>query len=161
MAQRTKKTSRRQTEVRRRWQDLKETNQQKDRGPWKRKDRRRAASQTIRQRLRMVQAYRACRAKGLDEATAAQQVRDRLFGQRDSQLSPAVGGESNHCAVASAAALGRRSDYGGVEKSGPLSDFRTGRLSDLQAASALVPDAASCQPPQGNCVSAGRGEGDQ
>lgn len=78
MAQRTKKTSRRQVEARRRWQDLEKAKQQKYRGPWKRRDRRRAAFQTMKQRVRMVQAYRACRASGLDEARAAQHMSDRF-----------------------------------------------------------------------------------
>ena len=71
---RKKKRSRRQAEARRRWQDLQDATREKYRGAWKRRDRRRQAFQTMKQRLKMVHYYRQLRAKGEKEGDAAQQT---------------------------------------------------------------------------------------
>ncbi len=55
---RKKRRSRRQAEARRRWKDLQEEKRKKYTGPWKRRDRRRKAFQTMKQRLKIVQHYR-------------------------------------------------------------------------------------------------------
>lgn len=78
MAQRLKKKSRRQVEARRRWRDVNEAKREKYTGPWKRRDRRRAALQIAKSRVRIVRAYRAARAAGLREAQAANQTRERF-----------------------------------------------------------------------------------
>jgi transposase InsO family protein len=78
MAQRSKKTSRRQAEARRRARDLNTAKQQKYTGPWKRRDRRRQALQVAKSRARIVRAYRAARAAGLSEAQAAAQTAIRF-----------------------------------------------------------------------------------
>lgn len=78
MAQRSKKSSRRQAEARRRSQDLNKAKQQKYTGPWKRHDRRRQAFQIAKHRARIVRAYRAARNAGVSEAQAAFQMADRF-----------------------------------------------------------------------------------
>ncbi len=55
---RKKRRSRRQAEARRRWKDLQEEKRKKYTRPWKRRDRRRKAFQTMKQRLKIVQHYR-------------------------------------------------------------------------------------------------------
>ena len=74
MAQRKRKHRRRQAEARRRWQDGQDAKRKKYTGPWNRRDRRREAFQTMKRRLRMVQAYRTCRATGMNEEVAAHQT---------------------------------------------------------------------------------------
>lgn len=71
---RKKKRSRRQAEVRRRWQDLQDAKRPTYRGPWKRRDRRREAFQTMKHRWTIVQRYRRLRGQGDAEAEAAQQA---------------------------------------------------------------------------------------
>lgn len=78
MAQRLKKTSRRQAEVRRRWHDRQDATQKKYQGPWKRRDRRRAAFQIANHRLRIVRSYRAARGTGLSEEQAARRTSERF-----------------------------------------------------------------------------------
>jgi len=78
MAQRSKKSSRRQVEARRRARDLKTAKHQKYTGPWKRRDRRRQALQVAKSRARIVRAYRAARTAGLSEAQAASQTATRF-----------------------------------------------------------------------------------
>ncbi len=73
---RKKKRSRRQSESRRRWQDLQDAKREKYTGPWKRRDRRRQAFQTMKQRLKIVHQYRRLRAQGLNEDEAAQRTSD-------------------------------------------------------------------------------------
>lgn len=78
MAQRSKKSSRRQAEARRRAQDLTRAKQQKYTGPWKRRDQRRQAFQIAKRRIHMVRAYRATRDAGVSEAQAASQTAERF-----------------------------------------------------------------------------------
>jgi transposase InsO family protein len=58
MAHRNAKQTRRQTIARRRKQDLQEAMRKKYTGSWKRRDRRRTAFQTMKERARIVQRYR-------------------------------------------------------------------------------------------------------
>lgn len=74
MAQRKAKHSRRQSVSRRRWKDLQDAKHQKYTGPWKRRDRRRAAFQTMKTRVRIVQHYRHLCTSGLTKGAAAQQT---------------------------------------------------------------------------------------
>lgn len=74
MAQRKRKRSRCQAEARRRWQDLHDAKRKKYTGPWKRRDRRRDAFQTMKRRLRMVHAYRAGLSTGVKEEVAVQRT---------------------------------------------------------------------------------------
>ncbi len=71
MAQRKAKHSRCQSVSRRRWKDLRDAKQQKYTGPWKRRDRRRAAFQTMKARVRIVQAYRRLCEAGFKKYVAA------------------------------------------------------------------------------------------
>ena len=71
MAQRKAKHSRRQSVSRRRWKDLHDATQQKYTGSWKRRDRRRAAFQTMKARVRIVQAYRQLCEAGFRKGVAA------------------------------------------------------------------------------------------
>ena len=72
MAQRKRKRSRRQAEASRRWKDLQETKRKKYTGPWKRRDRRRAAFQTMKERFKIVQRYRSLCGEGLSKGRAVQ-----------------------------------------------------------------------------------------
>ena len=74
MAQRKVKRSRRQSESRRRWKDLQDAKQQKYTGPWKRRDRRRAAFQTMKDRFRIVQQYRRLCGRGMPKGEAAEKI---------------------------------------------------------------------------------------
>lgn len=74
MAHRKRKRSRRQAEARRRWKDLQEAKQQKYSGPWKRRDRRRTAFQTMKARVRLVHHYRRLCGSGLSKGQAAHQT---------------------------------------------------------------------------------------
>ena len=74
MAQRKSKHSRRQSVSRRRWKDLQDAKQAKYTGPWKRRDRRRAAFQTMKARVRIVQQYRRLCEGGLRKGEAAEQT---------------------------------------------------------------------------------------
>lgn len=74
MAQRKSKHSRRQAIAHRRWKDLQDAKQAKYTGPWKRRDRRRAAFQTMKDRFRIVQEYRRLCAGGMTKGEAAQQT---------------------------------------------------------------------------------------
>ncbi len=71
---RKKKGSRRQSDTRRRWQDLQEAQREKYTGPWKRRDRRRQAFQTMKHRLKIVQYYRQLRRHPIKESEAAQRT---------------------------------------------------------------------------------------
>lgn len=75
---RKKKRSRRQAEACRRWKDLQDTKREKYSGSWKRRDRRRAAFQKMKQRVNIVQCYRQFRAEGLKEGEAARQTGERF-----------------------------------------------------------------------------------
>ncbi len=86
MAQRKTKRSRRQAISRRRWKDLQDAKQQKYTGPWKRRDRRRAAFQTMKDRFRIVQQYRRLCGRGMPKGEAAEQ--DRTGPWYLSQYSP-------------------------------------------------------------------------
>jgi transposase InsO family protein len=79
MAQRKAKQSRAQTLARRRKKDLQDARRDKHHGPWKRKDRRRAAFQTMKARVRIVQHYRRLCQKGLKKGDAGQQTAE-TFG---------------------------------------------------------------------------------
>ncbi len=79
MAQRKAKQSRAQTLARRRRQDLHDAQRDKHNGPWKRKDRRRAAFQTMKERFRIVQHYRRLCQKGFKKGVAAQHTAE-AFG---------------------------------------------------------------------------------
>ena len=79
MAQRKAKQSRAQTLARRRGKDLQDAQRDKHNGPWKRKDRRRAAFQTIKERFRIVQHYRRLCRSGMKKGEAAQQTAE-TFG---------------------------------------------------------------------------------
>jgi transposase InsO family protein len=74
MAQRKAKHSRRQSVSRRRWKDLQDAKQQKYTGPWKRRDRRRSAFQTMKARFQIVQQYRQLCDSGITKGEAAQQT---------------------------------------------------------------------------------------
>jgi transposase InsO family protein len=74
MAQRKAKHSRRQAISRRRWKDLQDAKHQKYTGPWKRRDRRRAAFQTMKARFRIVQQYRHLCDSGMKNGEAAEQT---------------------------------------------------------------------------------------
>ena len=74
MAQRKSKHSRRQAIAHRRWKDLQDAKQAKYTGPWKRRDRRPAAFQTMKDRFRIVQEYRRLCAGGMTKGEAAQQT---------------------------------------------------------------------------------------
>ncbi len=74
MAQRKAKRSRRQSVARRRWKDLQDAKRAKYTGPWKRRDRRRAAFQTMKDRFRIVQQYRRLCAGGMKKGEAARQT---------------------------------------------------------------------------------------
>ena len=76
---RKKKRSRRQAEARRRWQDLQDAKREKYTGPWKRRDRRREAFQTMKQRMKIVRHYRQLQKQGMKEGEAAQQT-GKAFG---------------------------------------------------------------------------------
>ncbi|MCP4396355.1 MAG: hypothetical protein GY801_03455 [bacterium] len=75
---RKKKCSRRQAEARRRWKDVQDAKREKYRGPWKRRDRRREAFQTMKPRRKIVQYYRQLRADGLKEGEAARHTGERF-----------------------------------------------------------------------------------
>ncbi len=75
---RKKKRSRRQAEARRRWKDVQEATRKKYSGSWKRRDRRREAFQTMKQRLKIVRCYQQLRTKGLKEGDAARQTAQRF-----------------------------------------------------------------------------------
>ena len=79
MAQRKAKQSRAQTLARRRRKDLRDAQRDKHNGPWKRKDRRRAAFQTMKERFRIVQHYRRLCRSGLKKGDAAQHTAE-AFG---------------------------------------------------------------------------------
>ncbi len=79
MAQRKAKQSRAQTLARRRRQDLHDAQRDKHNGPWKRKDRRRAAFQTMKERFRIVQHYRRLCRSGMKKGEAALQTAE-AFG---------------------------------------------------------------------------------
>lgn len=74
MAQRKHKQSRRQAIARRRWKDLQTAKQAKYLGPWKRRDRQRAAFQAMKARYRIVLRYRRLCGSGITEGEAAQQT---------------------------------------------------------------------------------------
>jgi len=76
MAQRKAKQSRQQTLARRRRKDLHEATREKYRGPWKRRDRRRTAFQTMKERFRIVQHYRQLCRSGIKKGEAAHQTAD-------------------------------------------------------------------------------------
>ena len=71
MAQRKAKRSRRQAVSRRRWHDLHDAKQHKYTGPWKRRDRRRAAFQTMKTRFRIAQHYHRLWDSGVKKGLAA------------------------------------------------------------------------------------------
>jgi transposase InsO family protein len=79
MAQRKAKQSRARTLARRRRKDLYDAQRAKHNGPWKRKDRRRAAFQTMKERFGIVQHYRRLCRSGMPKGEAAQQTAE-AFG---------------------------------------------------------------------------------
>lgn len=74
MAQRKAKQSRAQTLARRRKKDLQDARRDKHNGPWRRRDRRRTAFQTMKARFRIVQHYRQLCRSGLKKGEAAHQT---------------------------------------------------------------------------------------
>ncbi len=85
MAQRKAKQSRQQSEARRRRKDLHEATREKYRGPWKRRDRRRTAFQTMKERFRIVQHYRRLCRSGMAKGEAAHQTAD-VYGCSESTV---------------------------------------------------------------------------
>jgi len=79
MAQRKAKQSRARTLARRRRKDLQDAQRSKHNGPWKRRDRRRAAFQTMKERFRIVQHYRRLWRSGMKKGEAAQRTAE-AFG---------------------------------------------------------------------------------
>ncbi len=85
MAQRKAKQSRARTLARRRRKDLHDAQRDKHNGPWKRKDRRRAAFQTMKERFHVVQHYRRLCRRGMKNGEAAQQTAD-VYGCSESTV---------------------------------------------------------------------------
>ncbi len=182
MAQRKAKQSRAQTLARRRRQDLHDAQRDKHNGPWKRKDRRRAAFQTMKARFRIVQHYRRLCRSGMKKGEAAQRTAEafgcsastvrnyerlvRQYGKRG--LMPEIRVRETpsrtplkviQITLMLRGLLGGKAIVcGRTEESHDLHDFRARRVSRVQAVSGADAHVSSRRKTGWDCVQTTEGD---